>query len=75
MAAFINTKPTTKRTLLQTFARIYHPLGFLAPITVRAVVIFQDLWKLRHPWDSSLQPGQFKQTLSKTRATNKIFQH
>ncbi|XP_077552449.1 uncharacterized protein LOC144166823 [Haemaphysalis longicornis] len=58
VAAFINTKPTTKRTLLQTFARIYDPLGFLTPFTVRAKVIFQDLWKLRHPWDSPLQREQ-----------------
>ncbi|XP_077536079.1 uncharacterized protein LOC144148418 [Haemaphysalis longicornis] len=58
VTAFINTKPTTTRTLLQTFARIYDPLGFLAPFTVRAKVIFQDLWKLQHPWDSPLQREQ-----------------
>ncbi|KAH9362123.1 hypothetical protein HPB48_002101 [Haemaphysalis longicornis] len=57
VAAFINTMPTTKRTLPQAFARIYDPLGFLAPFTVRANIIFQDLWKLRYPWDSSLPPS------------------
>ncbi|XP_077547645.1 uncharacterized protein LOC144159855 [Haemaphysalis longicornis] len=68
VAAFINTKPTTKRTLLQTFARIYHPLGFLAPFTVRAKVIFQDLWKLRHSWDSPLRPQELATTLCEVEA-------
>ncbi|XP_077548092.1 uncharacterized protein LOC144160812 [Haemaphysalis longicornis] len=68
VAAFINTKPTTKRTLLQTFARIYDQLGFLAPFTVRAKVIFQDLWKLRHPWDSPLQPEELATTLCEVEA-------
>lgn len=58
VAAFINAKPITKRTLLQAFARIYDSLGFLAPFTVRAKIIFQELWKLRHPWDASLPQEQ-----------------
>ncbi|XP_077528171.1 uncharacterized protein LOC144139787 [Haemaphysalis longicornis] len=58
VATFVSTKPVTKRTMLQSFARLYDPLGFLAPFTVRAKIIFQDLWKLQHPWDSPLPTAQ-----------------
>ncbi|XP_077536021.1 uncharacterized protein LOC144148344 [Haemaphysalis longicornis] len=58
IAIFVSKKPVTKRTMLQSFARLYDPLGFLAPFTVRAKIIFQDLWKLQHPWDSPLPTAQ-----------------
>lgn len=54
---FISTVPTTKRTMLQGFA-MYDSLGFLAPFTVQAKLIFQDLWKLNHPWDRPLPQEQ-----------------
>ncbi|CAG7667401.1 unnamed protein product [Allacma fusca] len=35
----------TKRTILSEIARIFHPLGFLSPVTVRAKLLMQRLWK------------------------------
>lgn len=54
VATFVSTKPVT---MLQ-FARLYVPLGFLAPFTTRTKIIFQELWKLQHLWDSALLTAQ-----------------
>ncbi|XP_077564558.1 uncharacterized protein LOC144180025 [Haemaphysalis longicornis] len=43
VATFVSTKPVTKKTMLQSLARLYDPLGFLSPFTVRAKIIFQDI--------------------------------
>ncbi|XP_040079423.1 uncharacterized protein LOC120850811 [Ixodes scapularis] len=44
----------TKRFVLQTKARLYDPLGFLAPFVVRAKILFQEIWKLNLDWDDVL---------------------
>ncbi|XP_076384045.1 uncharacterized protein LOC143261513 [Megalopta genalis] len=44
----------TKRTILSTIARIFDPLGLLAPVTVVAKLIMQRLWQLKLNWDESL---------------------
>ncbi|XP_040075679.1 uncharacterized protein LOC120847841 [Ixodes scapularis] len=44
----------TKRFVLQTTARLYDPLGFLAPFVVRAKILFQEIWKLNLDWDDVL---------------------
>ncbi|XP_064469989.1 uncharacterized protein LOC135384731 [Ornithodoros turicata] len=44
----------TKRSVLQASARIFDPLGFLAPYTIRVKIIFQELWKAGLKWDDSL---------------------
>ncbi|KAL1444837.1 hypothetical protein MTO96_045373 [Rhipicephalus appendiculatus] len=36
VVAFISTQPSTKRTLLQAFATLFYPLGFVAPFHVTA---------------------------------------
>lgn len=47
---------TTKRTILQQTSRVYDPLGMLTPVTVRAKIIIQDLWKKKLDWDTPLPP-------------------
>lgn len=44
----------TKRSVLQASARIYDPLGFLSPYTVRVKILFQELWKANLDWDVAL---------------------
>jgi hypothetical protein len=35
-------------------ARIYDPLGLLAPVIVRAKILLQRVWALKVDWDESL---------------------
>lgn len=45
---------STKRTVLKTTARLYDPLGWLTPFTVRAKALFQELWQRNVEWDAVL---------------------
>jgi len=49
-----NSSPMTKRRLLSELAKVFDPLGWLAPVTVKAKIIFQDLWKEQMSWDETL---------------------
>lgn len=41
----------TKRTLLSFAAKIFDPLGWLAPVTLRAKLMIQELWREKIDWD------------------------
>ncbi|XP_053406534.1 uncharacterized protein LOC123530253 [Mercenaria mercenaria] len=41
----------TKRTILKFSSQIYDPLGLLSPVTVRAKILLQELWKSKYDWD------------------------
>ncbi|XP_058810637.1 uncharacterized protein LOC131675615 [Phymastichus coffea] len=47
-------KTLTKRSVYSDIARLFDPLGWLAPVTVTAKVIMQDLWIERCEWDEPL---------------------
>lgn len=44
----------TKRTTLSTIAKLFDPLGFLAPIIISGKIFIQDLWSLKLGWDDHL---------------------
>lgn len=44
----------TKRALLSQLAKVFDPLGFISPVTIKAKLIFQDLWKDGIAWDDEL---------------------
>lgn len=44
----------TKRIVLSETAKIFDPLGLLAPVIIIAKTFIQRLWKLRLQWDSPL---------------------
>ncbi|XP_050597872.1 uncharacterized protein LOC126925909 [Bombus affinis] len=44
----------TKRSMSSVIARIYDPLGLLAPVIVRAKILLQRVWALKLDWDVSL---------------------
>ncbi|XP_064482842.1 uncharacterized protein LOC135395675 [Ornithodoros turicata] len=44
----------TKRRVLQIIARLYDPLGMLAPFTIRGRILFQLLWKRKIGWEDIL---------------------
>ena len=44
----------TKRSILSSISQLFDSLGWLAPITVAAKILIQDLWILKCDWDSPL---------------------
>ena len=53
------TGSVTKREILQQTSRVYHPLGLLSPVTVRAKLLMQSLWQQIYNWDIPL-PGDLQ---------------
>lgn len=49
-----STPLVTKREILRDSAQIYDPLGLLAPVTVKAKILVQTLWKQKLDWDEPL---------------------
>lgn len=41
----------TKRTVLSQTARLFDPLGWLAPVTIAAKIMVQTAWFQRREWD------------------------
>ncbi|XP_050476640.1 uncharacterized protein LOC126866748 [Bombus huntii] len=54
----VEVKPTpsriTKRIISLEIAKIYDPLGLLAPVIVRAKMLLQRIWSSKIDWDESL---------------------
>ncbi|XP_071111155.1 uncharacterized protein [Haliotis cracherodii] len=50
----IHNSARTKRGLISMVSSIFDPCGYLAPYTVRAKCLIQDLWKLGLDWDDDL---------------------
>ena len=46
----------TKRSFLQRIASLFDPLGFLAPFTIRAKMLIQEMWAAGLDWDSPTSP-------------------
>ena len=49
-----STSAITRRTVLSRVARIFDPLGLLAPVTITAKIFLQSLWLLKIDWDTTL---------------------
>lgn len=49
-----DVSPMTKRMIASEIARLYDPLGLIAPILVKAKIILQELWLTKVGWDDSL---------------------
>ena len=46
--------PMTKRSLLSLASRVFDPMGLISPFTVRAKILFQELWRRGLEWDDPL---------------------
>ncbi|MEO0404760.1 MAG: hypothetical protein AAF193_07815, partial [Bacteroidota bacterium] len=44
----------TKRSLISIASKLFDPLGFLSPYTIRAKILFQQLWLRGIQWDEPL---------------------
>lgn len=51
----------TKRGLLSDVARLFDPLGWIAPVVVYAKILFYQLWLLQLDWDDAL-PASISRT-------------
>ena len=46
----------TKRTILSRIARLFDPLGWLAPIVVLAKMLMRELWISKTGWNDPITP-------------------
>ena len=53
----------SKRSVLSLSSKLYDPLGFVEPVTVKAKIMMQELWKYNLTWDKEL-PDSFKENWS-----------
>jgi hypothetical protein len=53
-----------KRGLLKTVSSIFDPLGYLAPFTMKAKVILQNLWRGRFDWDELIDTHNAEEWLA-----------
>lgn len=60
----IKNKPHARLGLLSMISSVYDPLGFLAPFTIPAKMILQDLCWLKCGWDEPI-PESFQQKWNK----------
>ncbi|GFY61944.1 integrase catalytic domain-containing protein [Trichonephila inaurata madagascariensis] len=51
---FVSKRVDTKRFILQVLSRIFDPIGFLGPFTLRIKHLMQKVWLLGVEWDESL---------------------
>lgn len=47
-------KALTKRRFLSQAAALFDPMGFLAPFTIRANILLQEIWSSGIDWDEEL---------------------
>ena len=65
----------TRRRVLSAIAKIFDPLGLVAPVTVNAKIFMQSLWLLNLDWDTPLPPteaGYWMQFLDELPELNRI---
>ena len=58
---YAKSLPITKRSLLKWSSKIFDPLGFLSPFTIRLKILFQLLCLEKTEWDSELHGDLRKQ--------------
>ncbi|XP_017765119.1 PREDICTED: uncharacterized protein LOC108554370, partial [Eufriesea mexicana] len=64
----------TKRTILPAIARMFDPLGLLAPVIVTAKILIQRLWQLKVHWDESLPNDVHSEWTNYAQQFNKLNQ-
>lgn len=53
-STFFPSTIITKRLILSTIAKIFDPLGLLAPVIITAKILIQELWSIKLGWDDPL---------------------
>lgn len=57
-------EPITKRRVLSDIARLYDPMGWIAPVIIVAKIFMQKLWKSNLSWDETLTEDLLKEWLN-----------
>ncbi|RWR98846.1 uncharacterized protein B4U79_02881, partial [Dinothrombium tinctorium] len=60
LCEFIKCREETKRHVLQASARIFDPLGFISPFTIKIKILFQCLWEKGIEWDEKLPESELE---------------
>lgn len=58
-----SNQPITKRRVLSDIARLYDPMGWIAPVVITAKIFIQKLWKSGLSWDDELTPELLREWL------------
>lgn len=51
----------TKRLILSQLAKLYDPLGLLAPVIISAKILLQQMWKTKTDWDDIVNSDVLEQ--------------
>ncbi|CAH2039956.1 unnamed protein product, partial [Iphiclides podalirius] len=65
-------RPITKRKVLSDIARLYDPIGWIAPIVITAKVFIQRLWKECLDWDNELPTNLLSEWLEYRRELTNV---
>ncbi|XP_059184653.1 uncharacterized protein LOC131967729 [Centropristis striata] len=57
----VREQPQTRRGILSVVSSLYDPLGFLAPFTMPAKLLLQELCRRNLGWDEAISPSFSKQ--------------
>lgn len=64
----------TKRSLLSSISKIFDPLGWLSPLTIRAKLLFQRLWLVTMEWDDVVPDDILREWIKLQDDLQKIYQ-
>ncbi|GFU77755.1 uncharacterized protein TNCV_1137631 [Trichonephila clavipes] len=72
LGTFLSKRINTKRYLLQAAGRLFDPVGFIGPYTIRIKCLIQEIWCLGLDWDDKL-PKQLEVSWNKWYASKKAY--
>ena len=47
-------KHITKREILRCISRVFDPLGYMLPVTIKSRILLQEIWRIKVDWDDNL---------------------
>ena len=68
----LTSELTTKREVLQESSRIFDPIGFATPVTIRSKLLIQKLWQMKIEWDEPLETDLNREWLSIAKDMNQL---
>ncbi|XP_015915017.2 uncharacterized protein [Parasteatoda tepidariorum] len=51
----------TKRDVLSTIAKLFDPIGLMAPVIAKAKIFLQRLWRIKMDWNDSLPDEEYRE--------------